>query len=720
MNNDNNTEPVLYAVGARGYSAYECAVQEGFVGTEEEWLESLVGPQGETGPQGKSAYQVAVDNGYEGTEEEWVNSFLSSDGYYNKTEVDGLISGQLKGSDVINTLTSDITDKPLSAAQGKVLKDDLTTTNTNVSTNTLNISSEITNRTNADAALQQQIDALGSGSPLAASDISEMTDTTKTYVNTTDGNWYYYDGDSWEIGDVYQSTAIADKSITYDKLESEIQDSFVSTNVTTVDQVTKGGYIKTDGTYQAVSDTYGYYEIDVNPFETYILNIKYELSTMSTNRVRYMFKHDSSIISYTTGADVPTQVNDYYYEIVNIPYNVNKLVINTTGIGTTTNNYINKINKYLQNDIGISQLDNSLKAFFNEEYEDVAATIFIDNCYIAQNRTLHSYTSTKVYSLSVNPGEKYRITMKQNYSNPIFFYTNENNTNNVTFSDNTYAIKLMALQVKSDTSSYQFSNYEFTIPEYCHTIYINKTNSDSSFKIQKVTKYKVNVDDVDIPVNNPLKNKTLCFAGDSIMAATTTGVKGWVTLMSENNPDTNFYNYGHDGYTIAKAEDSWSSRSIQNVLSTILSEHSDTDYIVIQGGVNDYYGSSHGITLGDITSGYNPDNFDRTTFSDGLQYIFNYIYQNFPGTKLVYIVTHQCYISGLYQFMDRAREVCKKWSVPFIDLWNEGNINLNISYMRNNYSIHTESSPSGDGLHPNLDGYKITEPLIENSLKYKI
>ena len=38
--------------GADGKSAYEVAVEEGFVGTEAEWLASLVGPQGPTGPQG--------------------------------------------------------------------------------------------------------------------------------------------------------------------------------------------------------------------------------------------------------------------------------------------------------------------------------------------------------------------------------------------------------------------------------------------------------------------------------------------------------------------------------------------------------------------------------------------------------------------------------------------------------------------------------------------
>ena len=37
------------ATGAQGMSAYECAVELGFEGTEEEWLESLVGPKGDPG-----------------------------------------------------------------------------------------------------------------------------------------------------------------------------------------------------------------------------------------------------------------------------------------------------------------------------------------------------------------------------------------------------------------------------------------------------------------------------------------------------------------------------------------------------------------------------------------------------------------------------------------------------------------------------------------------
>ena len=35
-----------------GYSAYEVAVQEGYQGTEQEWLASLKGDTGNTGPTG--------------------------------------------------------------------------------------------------------------------------------------------------------------------------------------------------------------------------------------------------------------------------------------------------------------------------------------------------------------------------------------------------------------------------------------------------------------------------------------------------------------------------------------------------------------------------------------------------------------------------------------------------------------------------------------------
>ena len=52
-----STVQPYYAKGDPGKSAYEIAVEQGFVGTEEEWLESLHGQDGAQGPQGPQGPQ---------------------------------------------------------------------------------------------------------------------------------------------------------------------------------------------------------------------------------------------------------------------------------------------------------------------------------------------------------------------------------------------------------------------------------------------------------------------------------------------------------------------------------------------------------------------------------------------------------------------------------------------------------------------------------------
>ena len=102
--------------GTDGKSAFEIAVEHGFVGTETEWLESLKGVDGKDGvngkdgcdgrngvdglpgkdgkngadglpgrdgidgTDGKSAYIIAVEHGFTGTETEWLQSLKGADG----------------------------------------------------------------------------------------------------------------------------------------------------------------------------------------------------------------------------------------------------------------------------------------------------------------------------------------------------------------------------------------------------------------------------------------------------------------------------------------------------------------------------------------------------------------------------------------------------------------------------------------------------------------
>lgn len=99
--------------GLDGKSAFEIAVEHGFVGTETEWLESLRGADGKdglpgkdgadglpgrdgtdgkngadgkngtdgiNGSDGKSAYIIAVEHGFTGAEDDWLQSLKGADG----------------------------------------------------------------------------------------------------------------------------------------------------------------------------------------------------------------------------------------------------------------------------------------------------------------------------------------------------------------------------------------------------------------------------------------------------------------------------------------------------------------------------------------------------------------------------------------------------------------------------------------------------------------
>lgn len=72
--------------GAPGKSAYELAQEAGYVGSKEDWLASLKGDKGVdgvSGTNGKSAYQIAeeVHGTYKGGEQEWLDSLVGKSAY---------------------------------------------------------------------------------------------------------------------------------------------------------------------------------------------------------------------------------------------------------------------------------------------------------------------------------------------------------------------------------------------------------------------------------------------------------------------------------------------------------------------------------------------------------------------------------------------------------------------------------------------------------------
>ena len=111
-------------------------------------------------------------------------------------------------------------------------------TDTNLSIETFensindNFNSLTTSVNNEITTINNKVDNAVSGAPLLATSTAEMTNTQRIYVNSTDGKWYYYDGDSWEIGGTYQATQIADNSIKYTMLTNELKTNVLFENGT--------------------------------------------------------------------------------------------------------------------------------------------------------------------------------------------------------------------------------------------------------------------------------------------------------------------------------------------------------------------------------------------------------------------------------------------------------------------------------------------------------
>ena len=214
---------------------------------------------------------------------------------------------------------------------------------------------------------------------------------------------------------------------------------------------------------------------------------------------------------------------------------------------------------------------------------------------------------------------------------------------------------------------------------------------------------------------NPLANKIILFSGDSVCAGFidngdgTYGKQyGWAELIKENNPTCIMKNYGQGGTTMAIQKGK--KDSILERLDNMHKEFPNADYIILEGGVNDCYQADK-IKIGTISEGYDGV-FDTSTFCGALEQLFKTAILKWKGKKIGYIVLFKVPSAvNFKEYMDKAKQICEKWSIPYIDLYKCSGLEFNIDEIRNQFSY------GGGGLHPNVDGYKVITPKIEAWIK---
>ena len=232
----------------------------------------------------------------------------------------------------------------------------------------------------------------------------------------------------------------------------------------------------------------------------------------------------------------------------------------------------------------------------------------------------------------------------------------------------------------------------------------------------------------------PASPTKILFNGDSLcIGLAETG--SWSTRIAEwlGIP---CYNYARGGGTITENPPPLKSgparHSVSATLAKMHEEHPDADYILIEGGAND------ADLLGDAAAGEESrigtldpydysGNYDRDTFTGALESIFYRATSLWNGAHIGYIVPQKLGLNELAMkrfryYFDRAIAVCRKWGIPYLDLWETCFMTPMLPHMRDPEKTAEEMKRENvtyyyDSGHMTARGYDVTSDRIFKWLK---
>lgn len=231
-------------------------------------------------------------------------------------------------------------------------------------------------------------------------------------------------------------------------------------------------------------------------------------------------------------------------------------------------------------------------------------------------------------------------------------------------------------------------------------------------------------------IKNPLYGKRVVFDGDSIcQGSPSAGILPWANLIGEKNC-MEWKNYGVGGGTVTAEvyvastgnPRHWISRTIDRIHN----EFPSLDYLILEGGTNDAdLLIDEPERFGELDPADFSGNYDDTTFTGACESLFYKATSYYPCAKIGFIVAHKMgRPAGGYgadykrrKFFLRAIEVCKKWGIPYIDLWECAPLNPSLEAYYDPKLSGEENEAAGkcyiDGQHLTTHGYKVLTDKIE-------
>lgn len=214
----------------------------------------------------------------------------------------------------------------------------------------------------------------------------------------------------------------------------------------------------------------------------------------------------------------------------------------------------------------------------------------------------------------------------------------------------------------------------------------------------------------EVDEDSILKGRSVLFLGDSIVSSerdTSLFYRGWADRIGIVN--------GMDYLNNGKSGSSFSTKKQNRIITYLMSaERTSYDYIITNGGVNDAWVKA---PVGKMSDSYRVEDFDITTFAGALEEFFFYAKEIFPDSMIGYICTFSMpsatnygYVSNMDAYYAVAKQICEKWGVYCLDLYNNAEFCKNV--------LQTDSTIYlSDHVHPNGAGVDLVYPIIEDWMK---
>ena len=223
---------------------------------------------------------------------------------------------------------------------------------------------------------------------------------------------------------------------------------------------------------------------------------------------------------------------------------------------------------------------------------------------------------------------------------------------------------------------------------------------------------------IDITTENPLAGKSMLLFGDSIGYGTN-WEGGYGKIIGERY-DMTVTNKCRGASTFTrniKIENSDIMRPC--ILDAIDSlDEGSYDYIIVEGGVNDYWGHAE---LGELSEGFD-GGYNEEVFAGAVESAFSKLKERYPESKMGFVIIHNPfnYMGAEPRFemyYEILKSACDKWGIPYLDLYKQNNPDIGINVKDPEMDLRyfgSEKTPDGDGCHPNELGYQViyVDPMV--------